>query len=547
MRDYKDMHIIVSAWLTQLKKGKFYLDLGFQSRGRWSKADRKAFLYNLSSKLAPSKLIVCSIKKSLYPGEWRKGEMWPGIDPWNDDDGNPTNPDYIYFKNLEDRGYDYIVIDGNNRDITLLAFLGYFQSWDELGKHSMLKIEDAEKAGLFEKNSSLLPKTGWTHKNMVTKPYFEKFRLEKDSPYSKLSIEHKKYFDNVELTIAEYWTNDVQDLGEIFNAVNTGSVLNGQEMRNSWVRYDITELVRDFTTEHTEIIQSINGINWLRRGGDEMVVQFHSYSTQDTNLSQVDLNLLYQNDEISEWNKTTKHAKLTFDSLKEIGLKTVNKKRISRGNVIDMYDLIKTLDGRDGQKYKIKIPAFSKWWSDTLHSLKDGDLRDDVWYISDSQESQYEKYLAGVGEPDYEPFEENYKQAIRELAKRYGRHQRLNRWLQLLMEDPTVDKIVTSVDPQRIYTPAQTYQIWLNQDKKSLKTGNEILLKDLFNKEKYQTDHTIDYAFGTKKGGSTTVENGEVMEIEYHKEKTKNTWYNKTLDEAGTEIETVSELEMATA
>ena len=67
------------------------------------------------SKLAPSKLIVCSIKKSLYPGEHRKGEMWPGIDPWKDDDGKPTNPDYIYFKNLEDRGYDYIVIDGNNR------------------------------------------------------------------------------------------------------------------------------------------------------------------------------------------------------------------------------------------------------------------------------------------------------------------------------------------------------------------------------------------------------------------------------------------------
>ena len=115
------------------------------------------------------------------------------------------------------------------------------------------------------------------------------------------------------------------------------------------------------------------------------------------------------------------------------------------------------------------------------------------------------------------------------------------------MENPNVDKIVTSVDPQRIYTPAQTYQIWLNQDKKSLKTGNDILLKDLFNKEKYQTDHIIDHALGVTEGGLTTIENGEVMEIEYHKEKTKNTWYNKTLDDAGIEIKTVTELETIAA
>ena len=170
-------------------------------------------------------------------------------------------------------------------------------------------------------------------------------------------------------------------------------------------------------------------------------------------------------------------------------------------------------------------------------------MKDKVWYISASQESQYEKVLAGVGEPDYVPFQENYSQAIRELSKRYARPQRLSKWLELLMEDPNVDKIITSVDSQRIFIPSQTYQIWLNQDKKSLKSGNVILLKDLFNKEKYQTDHIIDHALG----GPTTVENGEVMEVEYHKEKTKNTWYNKNLTDFGTEVETVSELETIAA
>jgi len=101
-----------------------------------------------------------------------------------------------------------------------------------------------------------------------------------------------------------------------------------------------------------------------------------------------------------------------------------------------------------------------------------------------------------------------------------------------------VDEIITFTDSRRIYTHPMTYQIWLNQDKKSLKTGNEILLSDLFNKEKYQTDHIIDHA----KGGLTTIENGEVMEIEHHKEKTKNTWFPQSLSAFGPPIETVTVL-----
>ena len=522
----------LKVWKKMLMTGKFFLDLGFQSRGRWALNDRKHYLYNLCSELAPSKLIVCSIKGSLAL-----------IDPYLDNNGNPTNKDYIYFKNLEDQGYEWIIIDGNNRDISLLAFLGYFQAWDENGAHKMITIEEASKAGLIEKNAGSLPKTDWHYRNTITEPYFDRFRLEKDTPYNKLSIDQQRMIDKMKLSICEYVTNSVDDLGLIFDAVNCGCRLCSQEMRNAWVRKEITKFVRDFTSLHSEVIQSISALTWGRRGGDEMVAQMHSYSSQDKDINQSELNLLYQNDLTSEWKKTTKHAKFTFDILTEIGLVTVKKKNITRGNVLDMYDLIRTLDGSDGQKYKIKKKAFAKWWSDTLHRLKSGDLKDKVWYISASQESQYEKFSAGVGEPGYKPFEENYSQAIRELGKRYGRPQRLSKWLELLMEDPNVDKIITSVDSQRIFIPSQTYQIWLNQDKKSLKSGNVILLKDLFNKEKYQTDHIVDHALG----GLTTVENGEVMEVEYHKEKTKNTWYNKNLTDVGTEVETVSDLETIAA
>jgi len=524
MRDYTDIKIKVKDWLKLLKAGKFYLDLGFQSRGRWAKADRKLFLYNLSSKLAPSKLIVCNIKESLLH-----------IEPHFDSDGKATNTNYTYFKDLQDMGYEYIIIDGNNRDITLLAFLGHFQSWNELGEYEMLNIDVAEAQGLFDKNSAVLPKTGWIHKNVDTKPYFDKFRLNKDQPYSRLSLEHKEMFDDIELTIAVYWTDEVNDLGEIFNAVNTGCDLNAQEMRNAWVRYKITKMVREFTSDNTTALSSISGIKFLRRHGDELVAQFHAYSTQDKDINQSELNLLYEHDQITEWSKTVKHAKLTFDILKEIGFKTVKSNHICRGHVLDLYDLIKTLDN---ESYKIDNKKFAAWWSDTLHRLRKGDLVNDKWYISAQQETDYATYLSGTVMIDYEPLIQEYNASILEVGKRYGRGQRKNKWFELLMTANNVDEIITFTDSRRIYTHPMTYQIWLNQDKKSLKTGNEILLSDLFNKEKYQTDHIIDHA----KGGLTTIENGEVMEIEHHKEKTKNTWFPQSLSAFGPPIETVTVL-----
>ena len=49
-------------WLDKLRNGKVKLDLGFQSRARWDKTDKRMYLYNFAQNIAPSPIVVTYVE-----------------------------------------------------------------------------------------------------------------------------------------------------------------------------------------------------------------------------------------------------------------------------------------------------------------------------------------------------------------------------------------------------------------------------------------------------------------------------------------------------
>jgi len=81
-------------------------------------------------------------------------------------------------------------------------------------------------------------------------------------------------------------------------------------------------------------------------------------------------------------------------------------------------------------------------------------------------------------------------------------------------------KVFVLWDEQRIFTPIQRYEIWQKQGEKD-RNGVEIPLCELNDTTKWQADHIVEW----NERGRTTVENGELLSISDHAEKTGS--YNR--------------------
>jgi 5-methylcytosine-specific restriction endonuclease McrA len=74
------------------------------------------------------------------------------------------------------------------------------------------------------------------------------------------------------------------------------------------------------------------------------------------------------------------------------------------------------------------------------------------------------------------------------------------------------DNIVTELDPERLFTATQRYQMWINQEGICPRTGKTIPEDEINNHELWAADHVIPYA----KGGETTLNNGELVCKKYN-------------------------------
>lgn len=85
-----------------------------------------------------------------------------------------------------------------------------------------------------------------------------------------------------------------------------------------------------------------------------------------------------------------------------------------------------------------------------------------------------------------------------------------------------IEDVITTVDLRRIYTDTQKFEIYLKQKESDGEcrcpiTRKVIPLKEILDSDKWQADHIVEWSVG----GETSVENGQLICVEAHKQKTR--------------------------
>ena len=86
---------------------KIFLDKSFQSRARWGNKQKQKFLKSCIEGFNLSAITIAHIKALYADVVLNEGE---------------DSEDALWLKSLMDQGYEYITVDGNNRDETLAQF-----------------------------------------------------------------------------------------------------------------------------------------------------------------------------------------------------------------------------------------------------------------------------------------------------------------------------------------------------------------------------------------------------------------------------------------
>jgi hypothetical protein len=80
-----------------------------------------------------------------------------------------------------------------------------------------------------------------------------------------------------------------------------------------------------------------------------------------------------------------------------------------------------------------------------------------------------------------------------------------NQFLKILMKEKL--DLIVDIDPQRLATPEQKYQVWQNQQGKTPDGITKIPLEELLDHSKWQADHIIRHT----DGGQTTLDNLQMI------------------------------------
>lgn len=191
-----------SNWSMELLKNNFeviYLDLSFQRMACWSERSKKSYISSILEGAHPGYLILASVNANAHRNE--------------------------YFKDLQDKGYQYLSIDGNNRSNCIVQFMN-----DE-----------------FTVNVNGKPLT-----------------------YSQLDVNDRAQFNNLRLGIVLYENIDKEGCANIFLSHNESQPLSAQEKRNARIG-EISTYIRELEPKVRKNIKTFDAEN-KRRGNDEFIV-----------------------------------------------------------------------------------------------------------------------------------------------------------------------------------------------------------------------------------------------------------------------------------
>ena len=257
------------AYMLQ-KFGAFNAPRQFQRPIAWKSEDRKKFFQSILMNRVEGTYVLVDVKQCIKRFE-KEGEC--------------DNASYKFFKKFLNEGYKYVILDGNNR-------MTFIQS-------------------LFD-DTYTIPEGKYEYVSHEVDGTIESFIVRKGKQkFSDLPERVREIVEQRQAAISLYTQITLEGMSEVFQNVNSGVPLNGQELRNAystlWAAYvrniadDVCSLLAKLFKDHRS---RLRGEEWIADCLD-VVIQAIDHDpilneTKISGVSQTTKNKLYKSDFLSE-------------------------------------------------------------------------------------------------------------------------------------------------------------------------------------------------------------------------------------------------------
>ena len=441
---------------------KIYLDDSFQSNERWSITEKQEYISSVLEGRAVTSIILADISSLVPSLKLAYGE---------------TNEDYLFFKDLQDKGYEYVTIDGNNRSRCIASFI----------------------AGEFP----------LTEKEYDTdEDFISFFKAKKDNKYySNLPADAKDFIDRIHMNILVVSQADRLGLAALFIAVNKGMNLNPQEKRNAIMCVfgdSVRKLAKDLDKGFKKVFTE-NGLN--RRHADEMIVTASVIVANGIdNVGGVSRDAAYTDTSKELKSFTTKVTpimnKIVMKMISKYGDCAIKRGGFDSGNFIDIIMLLNYM--QDKSIFIDDYKAFNDWF---ILSQSERVASTDILYDGSkgTNKRTYSGLLRGAGK------------AFLTI--------RSNMLIESLSTIP--DGVVTFRDEKRAFDSELRYKFWKRQDGICPLTDEKIEPRYIWDTKITHIDHDTPWS----KSGKTSEENGQLTFADANLLKGNSTFQDEEVEE----------------
>lgn len=321
----------ISDLATRQDDDEIFLDLGFQSTERWSKASMLAYLNSVFSGFTPNPVILAHVESCMKYCEELLGK-----------DSN----DYKYFADLHSKGFKYISVDGNNRTRTLMR---YFNNVLQLKQNHSYRMSG------------------------MTIPEYMTFTPSSNVNFKGIPDKLKEHIRNIEIPMFIVHAATRQELHDMFIAVNNGVTLNPQEKRNAIV-CKVADNIRNLGEKYKKMLRLyFSDPNCQRRIHEEFLVSSLVHIAQgfESNIMREDRDAAYDDNSV----ETKKLGRLKevlkdLDAICQYESKTGTARGIP--SKASLFDLIMLIDYLHNQNISIINESdFFEWFVVTINALRE--------------------------------------------------------------------------------------------------------------------------------------------------------------------------------
>ena len=432
---------------------KIYLDLSFQSEERWNDKQRRKYVKSLLSNSCPTPIVLADVQSCM-----KYCEDTYGVD----------SADYLYFKDKDDVGYQYISIDGNNRSRAIARFSKNTFGLNTTEEHKISGIEQ---------------------------PAYRKWKPTNSTrTYNTLPDFIKTHFDsNIHVVVYKVVEASLTDLCELFININDGVTLNPQEKRNAIV-CKLASIVRELSQDFEKFFS----LYWTkesmkRRNHEEFIVSLwvHIQKSTGGNINKSERDYAYE----FESNETVqnKERQQVRDVLKIVSECCVNQDLEGKllPNEATRFDFCMVVHYLLSNNYKIiNKRKFFEWFVSSYTKIKNAvdENGNNIILWKDGR---------GLNARDYSGTQRSYD----------GGH-RAARLSAFVIEFSQLDEeVIIQKDSKRQFETNIRPLLWLKQDKKCAISNKEIALEHVMNGNVTHVDHIIPHS----KGGLTTIKNARLV------------------------------------